>query len=424
MAGGILGKLKWPFHVVSVMLVTFADLFRNPETVSVSYKNLQQQQLRRNLTLLGIVIGIAAITTLVALGDSLNVSIEKQFQQLGLNTLFVEPGGVGFETAFSRVPKEDVQIIEGIPNVERVIPFYEAAAIASKQGKSASVFLIGIKPEHQQYLVESGYINLVEGRWLNDNDSSSIIVYQNFLDTAFEDESLKLRSSLEINDKKFSIVGISKQSDLGFANLGFVNMAFVTDETVQRFFGEDDPTELVVIVSNKSVVAEVSRRIEQRLEREHGEKNFSVLTSENILDIALQVLGVVQFFVMAIASIALIVGGIGIMNTMFMAVTERTREIGTMKAIGATDQKIRSLFLAESGILGLSGGVIGIVLGIFLTVLIVGIATANGFTMEAVIRWQLVVGAVLFSFILGVVSGIPPSEKAMALDPVEAIRYE
>ncbi|MBU0635861.1 ABC transporter permease [Candidatus Micrarchaeota archaeon] len=420
---GLLKKLLFPFKIAWLIITTLLDLVSNPEIIQVAFKNLGQQKMRRNLTLLGVIIGVGAIITLAALGDSLNASIEEQFEAMGLNNVFVEPGGgMGFDAAFSRIPEKDIRIVEGIPNVEKVVPFFETSAIATKGKEEASVFLVGVKAEHQEVLEEMGYISLKEGRLLSDNDVYSLVVFENFLEDTFEKE-LQLRETLEIGGKKFRIVGVSNQSDVSFANLGFITMVFTSKKALE-LFGEIDPVELVVQVSSKEHVPEVARRIEQRLERSHGQKDFSVLTSESILDIALQVIGVVQLFVLAIAAIALVVGAIGIMNTMFMAVTERTREIGTMKAIGATNATIRSIFLAEAGIVGIVGGAMGIGIGLLLAFATTFGATVMGFPLDLIISPFLILGGLLFSFLIGIIAGIAPSEKAMALDPVVAIRYE
>ncbi len=421
--GGLLDKLLFPFRVVWIVLQTIVDLASNLEIVSVALKNLEHQALRRNLTLLGIVIGIAAIVTLSSLGESLNSSIEKQFQTLGMNNVFVEPGGDFASTAFSRVPEKDIRIVEKVPHVELVVPFFETSVVALNGNEETSLFLIGIEPKHQEYLQEIGYIDLKEGRFLSDNDVYSLVLYENFLKTAFSSE-LSLRETLEINGKKFKIVGVSKQSDMGFSSFGMINMALTSKKALQDFLGEKDPTELAVKVSSRDLVPEAVRRIEQRLERSHGEKNFTVFSSEGLLQTTSQVIGMVQVFVLAITAIALLVGGIGIMNTMFMAVTERTREIGTMRAIGASEKLIRSIFLAEAGIVGTVGGLIGTIIGFLLAFAMAQVATGSGFALAFELNPALALGAILFSFLLGIISGIAPAEKAITLDPVEAIRYE
>ncbi|MFH0955342.1 MAG: ABC transporter permease [Candidatus Micrarchaeota archaeon] len=419
----LVSKVSYPFRLIFLVLRTFFHVITNPEIAAVAFRNLENQALRRNLTLLGIVIGIAAIVTLFMVGEGLNASIQQSFEGLGLNNIFVEPGGTMSATMFSKLSENDQKIIERIPFVEKVIPFYETSVIAKKGNEEISLMVMGLLPEDFEYMEEIGFLDLSQGRFLTDNDQYALVVYDNFLTDAFSSD-LKLRQSVEINGKKFKIVGISKQSDMGFGTFGFFNMGYTSQNVVKDFLGEKDPAEFAVKVTGKEHVSEVARKIEQDLERDHGEKNFTVFTTEGLLTSAVQVLGVIQIFVVAITAIALLVGGIGIMNTMFMAVTERTREIGTMKAIGATDELIRSIFLAEAGIVGAIGGAIGTGFGVILAWIVTRLAANAGFELAFVLNPVLLIGAVLFSFILGVVSGVAPAEKAIGLDPVEAIRYE
>jgi putative ABC transport system permease protein len=177
-------------------------------------------------------------------------------------------------------------------------------------------------------------------------------------------------------------------------------------------------------VTDRERVDETAKRITATLEREHDEKDFTVNTAENLLAQSLAILGVVQFFVLAISAISILVGGIGFTNTMFMAVSERTREIGTMKAMGATDALIRSLFLAEAAIIGLSGGILGIIVGYIAAFGIAAFASQAGFALPLTLDAGTIVFGVGFSVLIGVIAGLAPAEKAIRLDPVEAIRYE
>src|SRR3989338_6045574 len=408
---------------VKIVADTIIRLFTDAELATVAVKNLRNQKMRRNLTLLGIVIGISSIVALLLLGTGLNNAITKQFESLGLNTIQIQAGEDFSSAVFSRMRTHDAELIERIPHVEHVIAFYEGSGVAKNKNSEASVFLIGVEPKDYPYLEKMGYVSLAEGRYLNENDATGLVVYQNFVDYAF-DQPIGLRQNITINGKKFKIVGISKPTDVAFGATGITNMVYTSAEAMKTHFNEKNPTELIVNVSRKEKVPETAARIEKELERDHKEKDFTVNTMENFLAQVFSIIGAVQFFVLAIAAISLLVGGIGIMNTMFMAVTERTSEIGTMKAMGGTDALIRSLFLAEAGIIGFIGGVLGILVGYLLAMLVGVIADQSGFPLPISFEPGIILFALFFSLFVGILSGLAPAEKAIRLDPVEAIRYE
>lgn len=393
------------------------------ELFSIAFRNLKMHKLRSFLTLLGIVIGIAAIVALVSIGEGLNQAVTAEFEKMGLDTIAVEPGtGIGMSTAVSRTLKdEDIGIIESIPGVEHVMGFYETAGIAEFRGKQAAIFVIGTVPSDRHFLEKAGYIDIIKGRYLEPNDKYAIVIPESFVD-AFDEETLRVRDQLEINDQKFKIVGISKDMSGLFGGL-VSNMLWLPKETVQDFFGEEDPMEIMVQVTDRELVDEVADRVTERLKRAHGEEDFFVMTTENIMESAGVVLGLIQTVLVALAGISLIVGGIGIMNTMLMAVLERTKEIGVMKAVGATNTKVLSIFLAESALIGGFGGIVGVLLGLVLAGIVSVVAIASGFALPVGINIFAIIGAVGFAMFVGMVSGYLPARRAALLEPVEALRY-
>jgi putative ABC transport system permease protein len=396
------------------------------ELFSIAFRNLKTQKMRSSLTLLGIVIGIAAIIALVSLGEGLNLAVTEQFEKLGMETLFVEPGSGEnvMSTAVSRALRDDdIGIIEGIPGVEGAMGFYETVAIAEFRGKNTSVFIIGFDPKKVQYLEDSGYIDLVKGRMLEPNDRYAVIIPERFANEGYHEETLRVRDILEINGQKFKIVGISKDMGGTLGGLAPGNMVWFPKETVQDFFGEEDPVEIAVMATDRGVVDEVAEKITERLKRAHGEEDFYVMTTENMLEAFGAILGVIQFVLVLLAGISLFVGGIGIMNTMLMAVMERTKEIGVMKAIGATNTKVLSIFLAEAALIGGVGGAIGVAFGLLIAFGVSVIATAMGFGLPVGLNILGIIGAIAFAMGVGMVAGFIPARRAALLEPVEALRY-
>jgi len=192
---------------------------------------------------------------------------------------------------------------------------------------------------------------------------------------------------------------------------------------------DDELSQINVVIQPGFTQEEVQENIENDLRRDRGlqegDEDFSTNTPQDILDTLTNILGVVQGIVVGLASIALLVGGIGIMNTMYMAINERTQEIGVLKAIGASKKQIRTLFLLESGLIGLIGGIIGVMIGIGISE--IAVYTATEFSTVTITRGytpSLIFGALTFSTLLGLLSGYLPSRKASNLDPADALRYE
>jgi putative ABC transport system permease protein len=393
------------------------------DSIKVALNNLLQQKIRSYLTLLGIVIGIAAIVALVSIGEGFNAFVVKQFESIGLDTIAVEPGNTTIASAFSKMQKNDAKLIEAIPGVEAVMELFETSSVATFKKQSTGVFLIGIDPSKQKYLEDTGYLSLAKGRLLENNDRFSIIISDGFAKDAF-DTPLGLKEKIEINGQNYKIIGITKQSDVAFSGFGINNMVWLNSDILKTYFDENRPTEIMVKATSRDKVQDVVEKIERKLEQAHGEKDFQVMSTENIIKQAGVVLTLVQIVLIGLAAISLLVGGIGIMNTMLMAVMERTREIGVMKAIGATNERVLSIFLLEAGMIGLVGGIIGTIFG-YLIALIVSFASKTaGFALPIEINFFVTIGALAFAMIVGMVSGFIPARRAAMLDPIEALRYE
>ena len=395
------------------------------ETIKFAFTNLKRQRLRSYLTLLGMVIGIAAIVALFTMSNGLSIAVEEMFEGLGLDTLTVQPGQqMGMATAVSRsIENEDIDIINNIAGVEAVAGFYEGAAIAEYRDRELSAFLIGYDPAQTEFVQQMGYLSLDSGRLLESSDLYSIMISKSFAETALEDKELTLRQKIEINGMDFRIVGLLKDSDMA-ASFGINNLFWVTKNTAQTLFDIEEPLELMVKVTDESLAEPVAEEIAERLERAHGEKDVTVLTTGSLLESFNSILGVMQAVLIMLAFISVIVGAIGIMNTMLMAVLDRTREIGAMKAIGATNSKILSIFITEAALLGLAGGSAGVILGYLVALGISGVAASVNFNLPIVPDLSVILFGISVSVVVGIISGIFPARRAALMDPVEALRFE
>ncbi len=395
------------------------------ETFAVALKNLRHQRIRSFLTLAGVIIGIAAIVALISLGNGLNIAVTQQFEKLGMNSIYVEPGNsMGLETAIARtLTDRDVELLEDIQGVEVVIPFYETSGTAVHRNESEGVFILGFNPEHNDNLREMGFMDVEIGRELDVNDRYSVLVGRRFAEKAYEKE-LGLRSHIELEGKKFRVIGIVSDSGMSIGGISVGNVVYMHKDIIGELYGEEDPVEIQVNATTQEDVPAVVERIEYELEKDHGEKDFYVMSTEQILTGANMVIGIIQLVLVGIAAISLAVGGIGIMNTMFMSVMERTREIGIMKAIGATNKVVRNIFILEAGLIGAVGGVIGSAIGFGFSVIVSIGASATGFDLPVEFSLLLFAEAMLFALVVGMISGYIPARRASELDPVEALRYE
>ena len=231
-----------------------------------------------------------------------------------------------------------------------------------------------------------------------------------------------LKNNIEINGIKFKIVGILEK--IGTQEID--NVLYISKDDAREIFDNEESVNFIyAAVEEGKDLEEVAIKVQTNLERSRGNDNFDVYTPEQLLSQLGSILSIVQFILAGIAAISLAVGGIGIMNTMYTSVLERTKEIGAMKAIGASQKHILIIFIFESGLIGLVGGLIGAILGTFFAFSVSGIASLLGFDyLKITILWSVILFALLFAFILGMVSGLWPAYKASKLNPVEALRYE
>jgi len=393
------------------------------ETAKFALQALKSQRRRSFLNLLSIIIGMAAIVSLIAIGQGLNAGVSKQIEMLGTKTIFVEPGNLQnpASMAFSRIDESDIKEIERLQGVESVIGFYEAGGVLAKGKETVSAFFIGIEPEKQHFLAETGYLELVDGRFLEQGDTRAILVDEDFVEKAFQKE-VGLRQGVETKGKEFKIVGVVKKNSM--SAMGGMNLVWAPKETVKEVFSEGNPTELAVVLFNENQAEDIAKKIEERLEMVHGEKKVSVLTPKNILEQTAGIIGTIQLVLLAIAAISLIVGAIGITNTMIVNVLQRTREIGLMKAVGATESQVLFIFAFEAVLLGAIGGFFGTILGYVFAFGAGAIISSTGFLFPIIFDPVLFAEAVAFAGLVGGIAGIAPAQRAARLDPTEALRWE
>ncbi|MEE8167500.1 MAG: ABC transporter permease [Candidatus Hydrothermarchaeales archaeon] len=388
--------------------------------IEMSLKNLAYQRMRAVLTLLGVIIGITAVVSMVSIGAGMTKAVEEQFEAFGTNKIIISSTAeMGFKGR--GLVDADVEDIEEIMGVAFVSPMYSIATGSEFKGDEKIANIWGLDPDKsERTFSDVGGYQLYRGRWLRSGDRNVIVIGFTIHDD-FYNKRVELGNNIKIQGEKFRVVGIFQETgDPDHDNTIMVNL-----DRIRELMGrEDSVTAVVARVTDGYDVNIVRQRIEERLKRRHESAEFTILTSQQLIETISSALKVIQVVFGGIAGVSLVIGGIGIANTMIMNVLERTREIGIMKATGATNSQVMRIFLFESGVFGFVGGSIGVFFGYVISKMI-NVAAEKylgpGLLTTAVTP-EMVLYALVFSVVVGIVSGLYPAYKAVKLDPVEALR--
>ncbi len=402
------------------------------EYFNIALRNIRTRLLRSWLTILGIIIGVFLIISLLSLSEGLKMTVDQQLQALGGEMVMIVPGEDFISSMMfggTKLQAEDIEAIQKADGVDTVISYSYIGTIARYEGESKQIAIAGLGPWREAleiFEVFQGW-SLREGRW--PSKGNQVLIGQQVANKIFAEE-VEIGSEIIIKGRKFETTGIlnslgSQQDD---------SMVYMDIDVYQDVTGEKRGTaayamaKLVDGADENEVAESIEESLKKTRKRRLGadEADFSVITSEKMGELAGNILGIIQIVIIGFASIAIVVGGIGITNSMFTSVRERTREIGVMKAIGATNSAILSIFLIEAGIIGILGGVGGLILGSALAKGIDYYAQMNpSFYFTATVAPWMIVFALLFSFSVGCLAGFFPARQAAKLKPVDALRrYE
>lgn len=396
----------------------------------LSLNGIRARKVRSWLTMLGIFIGIAAVVSLVSLGEGLKSAITSQFSNVGTDKLIVQASGVAFGPPGSLVvtplTEKDADAIRSVPGVavvaERLI---RTARISFDDTTRFTAATSLPEDESRRLVLEVLNFEMSSGRMLEKTDKFKIVVGQDYVKKKLFSRELRVGDKVEINGKDVEIVGILDRISV----VGGNQILLMNDRPMRDLLGIGDAIDIIAVqVQPNADIEQVAESVKKRLRRlrgvELGKEDFSVQTPTQALQALSQILSAAQWFLVGIAFISIVVGAVGITNTMYTAVLERRREIGIMKSVGARNSHVLFLFLIESGIIGLVGGLIGILLGVGLSQLIVWAITVQlgPGVIDTSFSPVLIFGALLFSYLMGSLAGALPAVQASRLNPVDALK--
>ncbi len=398
---------------------------------AISLNNIKRRKLRSWLTMLGIFIGIAAVVSLISLGQGLQNAVTGQFESLSTDKLTIQNAGTGLgppgSTVIDKLNNHDLRIIEGVKGVEVAGSRLVRIAKIEYNDNINFNYIVDIPREQEtmNLFYDSMNLKAQEGRLLKSSDHGKVVLGRDVAKETTFDKKIEVGKRIMIQEKSFEVIGVLKKG----SNIQVNSMVTLLNEDLEDLLDINDEIDIIIVqIAKNEDIEEVAKRIEKVLRNDRGlkegEEDFSVQTPLQSLSTVNQILGVIQGIVVGIAAISLIVGGIGVANTMYTSVLERKKEIGTMKSIGAKNSDILSIFLIESGLLGLVGGIIGVLIGAGLAIGLSSIA--NNFFGNQIIdvnlSWPLMISVLVFSFLLGILFGAIPSYQASKLKPVDALR--
>lgn len=399
------------------------------ENIFNAFGAIISNKLRSGLTMLGIIIGVSSVIVMIAIGEGAQKSVTDRISQLGTNLLLISPGGQSQSNvrnttgSATTLEEEDYLALQNLDGISAISPEISGRKQVIYGSNNTNTTITGVVPDYEivrNFPVESGQFITAEN---NANFDRVAVLGVTVVSELFEDED-PIGKTVRIENGIFTVIGVmSEKGGSGFSNAD--NMVFVPLSTAQiRIFGKKSLASLAVSVAEVSQMESVKNEIESTLRLSRNipdgtESDFTVLNQADAIETLSEVTQIFTLLLGGIAGISLLVGGIGVMNIMLVSVTERTREIGIRKAIGAKRRDILAQFLTESVFLSLSGGAIGVTLSFGITAIVRSKAS-----IDAVISLNSILLAVLFSVSVGIFFGIFPAHKAGKLNPIDALRFE
>ena len=397
-------------------------------TFKIAIQAILLNKVRAFLTMLGVIIGVFSVVMLTALGYGLQAYINEQFESLGTNTVFVsigqvfsEDGGFGDMSEQFLSPKKfklsDIRRVEKlreyVTKVAYYIPTVDQVKFLDNEERAT---ILGTTTDYPDVI----NITLGKGRFFNDVEEKSgekvLVLGYGIADKIFGKVD-PIGKKVKVGTQTFKVIGVAEEQGASFGGPSFDDYIYAPFDIISKIYDQDDLTEFSIKIRDAEQMDDAIKAIENELEKTFDEDEFTVFDQSTLLSTITSILSMLTIALGGIAAISLLVGGIGIMNIMLVSVTERTREIGLRKALGATPNMILKQFLIEAALLSVLGGLIGLLLAVL------GVELMQAF-FPARITTQSVVLALGVSTAVGLVFGVAPAKRAAQLSPIEALRYE
>jgi putative ABC transport system permease protein len=412
------------------------------ESFIIAMRSLNANKLRSSLTMLGVIIGVGSVITLMSVGRGAEASITSSITDMGTNLIYLTsktPGVEGMMSmaspTYSFTLSDAEQIAERVPGVIAVAPTIENYVEVATASDSTLGIVEATTPEFETAL----NYPVAEGQFITERNVAARDMVVVLGDTVARDlfgDANSVGKKVKINGRQFSVIGELAKKGGQMMGVSMDSVIVVPITTYQaRLFpgrmirGEDAIQQLSIAIESADIADIVSADITDLMMQLHriteeGKEDFLIMTQEQMLSTIKQVTMILTIFLGAIAGISLVVGSIGIMNIMLVSVTERTREIGIRKAVGAKRRDILLQFLLEAGMLSLTGGVIGIFGGWGVSWLISIVSKAVGYSIQSMVSADIVLLAIFVSVFIGLASGVYPAMRAARLNPIDALHYE
>jgi putative ABC transport system permease protein len=414
---------------------------RLSDPIKISYKNLLAAKFRSFLTILGIIIGVAAVIIIMAIGQSAQALILDQVSGIGSNLIGILPGasdekGPPAAAMGIKVTTLKYDDLEALRNGKNVPEVADAAGyvMGSEQAVYGGNNLVASFTGTTASYINVENSEIASGRFINKDEETNMarvaVIGKNIVRDLFSGQD-PLGKQIRIKDQNFTVIGVFKEKGGGgFGTSSSDDSIFVPLRTAQKLLlGIDYIAFIRVKAKSADLIPYAIANVKSTLRERHNIKNpadddFSVRDQAQALEMIKNITNILRYFLLAIGTISLIVGGVGIMNTMLIVVNQRIREVGLRKAIGAKNSDIMTQFLVESSSISFFGGLFGIIFGIFISFIAAIIMQYLQYKWPFMISWQSIILATFVSIGIGVIFGIYPARKASKISPMEALRYE
>ncbi len=403
--------------------------------IKEALRNLLSNKVRSILTMLGIFIGVGAVIAMMSIGQGAQNSITDQMSSLGTNTLYLSPGNF---TENVRNPQDltnsDVEAVAALDCVDVAAPIVSSTyTLSQSNGNTVNATVTGVIPDYlsvSNYTLEKGS-NITQEQM--DEKSMVVVIGSEISESLFSDtNSNVVGETVRIMGQPYKIIGVLESkgsSSLGISQDRVVYIPLTTAQNRLMTRQKNSVSQISITVKDTYTLDQAQTMIEDLMRDRHGifegnPNDFTVMNMQELLDTLNSIMNTFVIFLAGVAGISLLVGGIGIMNIMLVTVTERTKEIGLRKALGAKNKDIQAQFLVESSVLSFIGGILGILFGLGLASLISSVASSLGTEINASYSPMVIIGTTLFSVAIGLFFGVYPANKASKLEPVIALRTE